>query len=241
MIMNKFTKLMLRFEGSKINGSDLRLKLMRKRMSESQQSVEIHGSVTRAVKSVEKSERSSVSSIPSSNGERPRMDSPTRAYSSKAPVGLRLKSVDAIAKASPPVADVRNVNEMRQVPSSRLTNLSGSRLTASSDVVKTSLSNIPVPVPTRLSLDARKQATAPPVATTTMPRSPQMNARPLTMNSFLHSLGLEKYAIHFQAEEIDMAVLKQMGDRDLKELGLPMGPRKKILLAMMPPARRPAA
>lgn len=50
----------------------------------------------------------------------------------------------------------------------------------------------------------------------------------------LHSLGLGKYAILFQAEEVDMTALKQMGDNDLKELGIPMGPRKKILLAVLP-------
>lgn len=52
-----------------------------------------------------------------------------------------------------------------------------------------------------------------------------------TVPSLLHSLGLGKYAILFQAEEVDMTVLKQMGESDLKELGIPMGPRKKILLA----------
>ncbi|XP_020574837.1 uncharacterized protein LOC110020897 [Phalaenopsis equestris] len=56
---------------------------------------------------------------------------------------------------------------------------------------------------------------------------------PLTVASLLHSLGLGKYAIHFQAEEVDMAALRQMGDNDLKELGIPMGPRKKILLALL--------
>uniref|UniRef100_A0A3Q7GCY8 SAM domain-containing protein n=1 Tax=Solanum lycopersicum TaxID=4081 RepID=A0A3Q7GCY8_SOLLC len=59
-----------------------------------------------------------------------------------------------------------------------------------------------------------------------------------TVDSFLHSLGLEKYAIHFKAEEVDLYSLKQMGDNDLKELGVPMGPRKKILLALASRARR---
>lgn len=54
-----------------------------------------------------------------------------------------------------------------------------------------------------------------------------------TVDSLLHSLGLGKYAIYFKAEEVDMAALKQMGEHDLKELGIPMGPRKKILLAVL--------
>ncbi|CAI9775408.1 unnamed protein product [Fraxinus pennsylvanica] len=63
----------------------------------------------------------------------------------------------------------------------------------------------------------------------------------LTVESFLQSLGLEKYAIYFKAEEVDMYSLKQMGDSDLKALGIPMGPRKKILLSLLPrSSKRPA-
>jgi hypothetical protein len=53
-----------------------------------------------------------------------------------------------------------------------------------------------------------------------------------TVRTLLHSLGLEKYVITFQVEEVDMAALRYMSDNDLKELGVPMGPRKKILLAI---------
>ncbi|KAK9021700.1 hypothetical protein V6N11_011675 [Hibiscus sabdariffa] len=61
-----------------------------------------------------------------------------------------------------------------------------------------------------------------------------------TVEGLLHSLGLGKYAIIFKAEEVDMTALKQMGENDLKELGIPMGPRKKILLALLPrPKRQP--
>ncbi|XP_042407818.1 ankyrin repeat and SAM domain-containing protein 6-like [Zingiber officinale] len=54
----------------------------------------------------------------------------------------------------------------------------------------------------------------------------------VSVDSFLQSLGLEKYAIAFKVEEIDMTALKHMTDKDLKTIGLPMGPRKKILLAL---------
>ncbi|KHG22082.1 SEC23-interacting [Gossypium arboreum] len=37
---------------------------------------------------------------------------------------------------------------------------------------------------------------------------------------------------------VDMTALKQMGENDLKELGIPMGPRKKILLALLPRSKR---
>ncbi|KAI3812097.1 hypothetical protein L1987_16801 [Smallanthus sonchifolius] len=53
-----------------------------------------------------------------------------------------------------------------------------------------------------------------------------------TLEGFLHSLGLDKYMISFKVEEVDMATLSQMGDHDLKEMGIPMGPRKKILQAL---------
>ncbi|MED6171436.1 hypothetical protein PIB30_040733 [Stylosanthes scabra] len=54
----------------------------------------------------------------------------------------------------------------------------------------------------------------------------------ITVDDFLQSLGLEKYLITFQAEEVDMAALNHMTDEDLKAMGIPMGPRKKILLAL---------
>ncbi|TYK30757.1 ankyrin repeat and SAM domain-containing protein 6 [Cucumis melo var. makuwa] len=43
-----------------------------------------------------------------------------------------------------------------------------------------------------------------------------------SVDDFLQSLGLEKYSITFQAEEVDMTALVHMGDDDLKALGVPM-------------------
>ncbi|KAK4779963.1 hypothetical protein SAY87_016069 [Trapa incisa] len=59
-----------------------------------------------------------------------------------------------------------------------------------------------------------------------------------TVDGLLNALELGKYAIIFKAEEVDMAALKQMGEHDLKELGIPMGPRKKILQAVAPRPKR---
>ncbi|XP_028214740.1 uncharacterized protein LOC114396781 isoform X1 [Glycine soja] len=57
-----------------------------------------------------------------------------------------------------------------------------------------------------------------------------------SLDDFLQSLGLEKYLLSFQAEElfaqVDMTALNHMTDEDLKAMGIPMGPRKKILLAL---------
>ncbi|KAF6159852.1 hypothetical protein GIB67_032936 [Kingdonia uniflora] len=60
----------------------------------------------------------------------------------------------------------------------------------------------------------------------------------LTIASLLHALGLGEYEINFRDQEVDMTELKHMGDNDLKTLGIPMGPRKRILLAVLPPRRR---
>uniref|UniRef100_A0A1J3H7Y4 Usher syndrome type-1G protein-like protein n=1 Tax=Noccaea caerulescens TaxID=107243 RepID=A0A1J3H7Y4_NOCCA len=54
----------------------------------------------------------------------------------------------------------------------------------------------------------------------------------MSVDSFLESLGLEKYATAFQVEEVDMDALMHMTDDDLKALLIPLGPRKKILLAL---------
>ncbi|XP_073270057.1 uncharacterized protein [Primulina huaijiensis] len=63
---------------------------------------------------------------------------------------------------------------------------------------------------------------------------PQKKAKEMveSLDNFLQSLGLEKYSITFQVEEVDMTALMHMSDEDLKALGIPMGPRKKILLAL---------
>lgn len=67
---------------------------------------------------------------------------------------------------------------------------------------------------------------------------PSMGDGYATVESLLRSMGLEKYAIYFKAEEIDMNAFRQLGDSDLKELGIPMGPRKKILQAITSTFRR---
>ncbi|KAG4393334.1 hypothetical protein GLYMA_03G064800v4 [Glycine max] len=50
-----------------------------------------------------------------------------------------------------------------------------------------------------------------------------------SVDEFLRSLGLEKYLITFQAEEVDMTALNHMTDEDLKAMGIPMV-RIEILL-----------
>jgi class 3 adenylate cyclase/tetratricopeptide (TPR) repeat protein len=49
---------------------------------------------------------------------------------------------------------------------------------------------------------------------------------------WLEELGLGRYAALFVDNEVDLATLKVLSDTDLKELGLPFGPRKRLLAAL---------
>ncbi len=53
-----------------------------------------------------------------------------------------------------------------------------------------------------------------------------------TIGQMLAALGLQKYAGTFADNEIDLDALGYLTEADLSELGLPMGPRKKILAAI---------
>ncbi len=48
---------------------------------------------------------------------------------------------------------------------------------------------------------------------------------------WLRSLSLERYAGQFQRAEVDLDTLAELTESDLKDLGLPLGPRRKILAA----------
>jgi class 3 adenylate cyclase len=48
----------------------------------------------------------------------------------------------------------------------------------------------------------------------------------------LHEIGLAEHAEIFRAEKIDAAVLPTLTDADLRELGLPLGDRKKLRAAI---------
>ena len=49
---------------------------------------------------------------------------------------------------------------------------------------------------------------------------------------WLEKLGLGKYAQAVADNEIDLKVLPDLTEVDLEKLGLPMGPRKKLLRAI---------
>jgi class 3 adenylate cyclase len=49
---------------------------------------------------------------------------------------------------------------------------------------------------------------------------------------WLKTLGLEQYAQRFAENEIDVSVLPHLTDEDLKEIGVPLGHRRKVLAAI---------
>ncbi len=52
------------------------------------------------------------------------------------------------------------------------------------------------------------------------------------IREWLQGLGLGKYAVAFEDNEIDLAAARDLNEDDLKELGIAMGPRKKLLRAI---------
>ena len=60
--------------------------------------------------------------------------------------------------------------------------------------------------------------------------------------AWLDRLGLSKYASVFVDSDVDLEVLRKLSEADLRELGLPLGARKKILQALAEPREKePAA
>ena len=55
----------------------------------------------------------------------------------------------------------------------------------------------------------------------------------MDVGAWLGTLGLERYEQAFREGEIDLEVLPELTDADLKELGLPLGPRRKLLKAIL--------
>ena len=58
---------------------------------------------------------------------------------------------------------------------------------------------------------------------------------------WLKQLDLERYTALFVDNEVDLQTLKVLSDADLKEMGLPFGPRKRLLAALQQGHGRPVA
>ncbi|KAJ0986735.1 hypothetical protein J5N97_005091 [Dioscorea zingiberensis] len=165
-----------------------------------------------------------------------RLDSVQKSYSAWPLDGRRHRSPDRLIGVS---RGPSNHDELRHVSSRSVDTSTRSPMYTSKDLLDASR---PVPFMTKSSvpIEAPKPVLRAPPPGGVIQKSSHMPEEPITVAGLLHSLGLGKYAILFQVEEVDMAALKQMSDNDLKELGIPMGPRKKILLAVLSrPKRHP--
>ena len=58
-----------------------------------------------------------------------------------------------------------------------------------------------------------------------------------SITEWLASLGLSEYAQRFTDNDIDVSILRHLTDQDLKELGVSLGHRRKILAAIAEPVR----
>ena len=56
---------------------------------------------------------------------------------------------------------------------------------------------------------------------------------------WLEKLGMSEYAQRFAENDIDISVLRHLTDQDLKELGVSLGHRRKMLRAIAELARQP--
>lgn len=192
----------------------------------------------------------------------PRMESSRSSYSPWTLEHIRRRSPDTVRGNSRGLSPPRNVEEMQRPPRN-VEELQRRPVDRTYDDVRgvqyMSKDGLQAPRPMAASPFVAKPTMPTPSAKPAAPGPPLPNQVPQrtlmapkppapypgevqvpqTVDGLLHALGLEKYSLIFRAEEVDMAALKQMGEHDLKELGIPMGPRKKIVLALMPRNKRP--
>ncbi|XP_016712054.1 ankyrin repeat and SAM domain-containing protein 6 isoform X1 [Gossypium hirsutum] len=88
---------------------------------------------------------------------------------------------------------------------------------------------VKVAQPARKSVAVETTEPEPRRAANTPARKKAKQSADTSVEGFLQSLGLEKYAITFQAEEVDMTALVHMTDGDLKALGIPMHLKNLLL------------
>src|SRR6516164_3276994 len=72
------------------------------------------------------------------------------------------------------------------------------------------------------------------IANTSRPSSPDQfgEEAAIDITGWLQQIGLAEHAETFRTEKIDAAVLPTLTDADLRELGLPLGDRKKLRAAI---------
>ncbi|KAL9157604.1 hypothetical protein ABFS82_08G015500 [Erythranthe guttata] len=220
------------------DSKDLRLKLTRKRMSKH---IELENEKRKKMELHEK--KASRASPPSRRAAetQPVGSMIKNSYASWNSNAAKTRSPERIPKFSGGISNnpMNSIGQLPRVPPIRPIDASREEHLSMRDALESSRPNLPIVTTSRGFLDNGNMVTELPPATGGMSRPIYQGIQPLTVSSLLHALGLGKYFINFQAEEIDMVALKQMGDGDLKELGIPMGPRRKIILALEAWRKRP--
>ena len=61
------------------------------------------------------------------------------------------------------------------------------------------------------------------------------------LSSWLEQLGLGRYTAVFAENEVDLDALRLLTEQDLIELGLPLGPRRKLLAAFVRSSKQGSA
>ncbi|KAJ9172096.1 hypothetical protein P3X46_015379 [Hevea brasiliensis] len=252
-------------EGVRIGKDDLRFKLMQKndrRRAQSdydQKTMDLREKLSRAVhpsgpppssldawqRMPDTKDNSILGRIPPTRSadNLPRIDSSRNSYSPWTLDHIRRRSPDRIIGSSRGLTPPRNVEELQRRQLNSTFDDARTVSYMNKDVLDASRPvNSSTAFMTKSVLPAASTKPAVPFVGQLRPpasgilhKSSYAGEEQQTVESLLHSLGLGKYAIIFKAEEVDMTALKQMRENDLKELGIPMGPRKKILLAL--PAR----
>ncbi|KAI5665571.1 hypothetical protein M9H77_15424 [Catharanthus roseus] len=218
----------------KVGGNDLRLKLLRNRMDkqmkmEEQKKIEQQGKFSKTIQSPERSERILMRNIPPSRraGELLEVELLRNSYNSHSMDKLTTKSPDDICKISGGISSSRSIDEVLRLPPPRPIDASRSGYRMHSDLLEHShpKGSESMPVITssmRTSLDMDKPVKAFTPSSSIMLKStvpvyplplqsfiPNLD-KPLTVSSLLHSLGLGKYIVLFQAEEFIMHFIPHM-------------------------------
>ncbi|XP_015879258.1 uncharacterized protein LOC107415445 [Ziziphus jujuba] len=167
------------------------------------------------------------------------VDSLRNSYSSRTINGLRARSTERNLRTSSHFSPPRNYDGMWKIPTLREPDASRAGRFPNMGIGNVPRPTAGIPMTIKPAPETVRQVSHGPPASCSMQQNLHMVEGPITVAGLLHTLGLGKYTVLFQAEEVDMTALRQMGDKDLKELGIPMGPRKKILLALLPRPKQP--
>ncbi|XP_066345234.1 uncharacterized protein [Miscanthus floridulus] len=155
-----------------------------------------------------------------------KLDSSRKSYPKWTDDGLRHRSPERIlsvrSDVSPPIA----YDQIRPMPPLRSAGSSRPQSFITRDAPDTSRSQ-PYAGKSTISVDTVQRTNGITPSSAALPKAPVMAEAPLTVTGLLNSLGLEKYLVLFQAEEVDMAALRQMGESDLKDMGGTNGPEEE--------------